>query len=264
MRAAHLNVLALRPFRLPTRPPRHDAIRTAVDRGRGNRQRRGERAQPLLRVLGESLAGQSPPNGADIRRSWRSERTAQGHDHARRLGRKTRRLARDNAAAAPADEADRDPRHVAERADLSDDGRQVRAGGPDIAPAIPAGRLIAEKLEVTADRDGGAVGRPQPRQDDDRLRRPRGAIARNGAPAMSRATLKKPRGSRARRNAEGGAISPASFAIAASLRPESARALAARATSFARLLDRRRRGSLLPRPLDGTRLSGRGFRDIRL
>ena len=48
----------------------------------------------------------------------------------------------------------------------------VRAGRPDVPSTIPTGCLIAEKPEVTPDRDGGAIGRPEARQDDDRVRRP--------------------------------------------------------------------------------------------
>jgi hypothetical protein len=77
---------------------------------------------------------------------------AKGHDHADRVGRHPRRFARDDAAAAPADEADQGSGDLMERADLGGDCRQVRARRPDVAPAVPAMRLVAEKLEIGSDR----------------------------------------------------------------------------------------------------------------
>ena len=66
---------------------------------------------------------------------------------------------------------------------------------------------------------------------------------------MSCATLKRPRGSMARRNAEGGAISPSRFAIATTLRLEPAPGSCGAREELRAALDRRRGRSLLARAL---------------
>ena len=109
------------------------------------------------------------PDGADVRGGRRGEGAAQRDDHADRVGRHPRRFARDDAAAAPADEADRGSSRLMERADLGGDRRQVRARRPDVAPAAPPMRLITEKLEIGSDRRRRAVRRAEARKDDRRL-----------------------------------------------------------------------------------------------
>ena len=165
-----------RSVRLKAGPPGDDSVRAAVDRGAGNRQRLGERFQLRSRPRREGLPGQPPPGGADVGRRRRGERAAERDRHAHRVRRNARGLARDQAAAAPADQRDRRPRRSAKRADLGRDSRQIRPGGPDIAPAIPAVRLIAEELQIKAQRRSGPVGRAEPRQNDHRL----GRAARSG------------------------------------------------------------------------------------
>jgi len=59
-----------------------------------------------------------------------------------------------------------------ESADLGGDRQEVGAGGPDVPPALPPMRLMAEKSEISPDRCGRAVARPEARQHDHRLRNP--------------------------------------------------------------------------------------------
>jgi len=81
-------------------------------------------------------------------------------DHARRVGRKTRRLARDNAATAPADEGHRHSRRSAKGADLVGDGRQIRAGDKVVMWYVSGNR----DPDAIEDPDNFIIDRPRPRQ----------------------------------------------------------------------------------------------------
>ena len=169
MAARNFHVFAMHPVALEAGLPRHHAVCLGVDGG----HRHGKLAavdvdSGQLGVghvpVGEPLvtAGRVATNGLVA-----AEGTAQGHDVPDVLGQLMGEAAGEDAPQAPSHQADRGARGVGQPSQLSPHALQDFGSGPDIAAEAPAVSVVAERPEVVAQDDGGAVVGQESGQHED-------------------------------------------------------------------------------------------------
>src|SRR6516164_1521370 len=157
MRGVDLDVLPLTALFLQARTPSDHTVGAGVDRRRRDWNRLGQPAHPFRRWPFVFLSCEKPPDGADIACAGRCKGASQRNHHANESRGLAGDLTRDDAAPAPADEADLQAGVLPELLDLSGHGRKVGVRRTHVATAAPAMDLIAEAFEKTTDSDSGSI-----------------------------------------------------------------------------------------------------------
>src|SRR6516164_2792117 len=153
MGGVNLDILSLTALFLQARAPGDHAVGARINRRRRDGNRLGQPAHPFGGWRLVLLSCEKLPDGADITCAGRRKGASQRNHHANGSRDLSSDLTCDDAATAPADEADLQARILSELLDLRVHRRKVGVRRAHVATTAPAMDLIAEAFEKTTDSD---------------------------------------------------------------------------------------------------------------